>query len=78
MGNHFDRELEERLVRYAVVDTQSDGDSPAQPSTVCQLDLSRMLVTELEEMGASDVRLTEYGVVLATVPATAEGLPEMG
>jgi len=78
MGNHFDRELEERLVRYAAVDTQSDGDSPAQPSTVCQLDLSRMLVTELEEMGASDVRLTEYGVVLATVPATAEGLPVMG
>ena len=67
----FDRELEERLVRYCAVDTQSDADSPTAPSTACQLDLSRMLVAELEEMGAQDVHLTDYGVVLATVPASA-------
>ncbi len=53
------------------------GKAPSQPSTSRQLDLSRMLVAELEEMGARDVRLTDYGAVLATVPGTVEG-PVMG
>ncbi|MFN7053583.1 MAG: peptidase T, partial [Gemmobacter sp.] len=35
-----------------------------------QLDLQHMLVAELQEIGAADVRLTDYGVVLATIPAT--------
>ncbi|QFT57237.1 Peptidase T [Sulfitobacter sp. THAF37] len=77
MRSAFDEELEQRLVRYAAIDTQSDADSDSQPSTAVQLDLSRMLVAELEQMGAQDVTLTDYGVVLATVPGTAPG-PVMG
>ena len=73
MRTTFDTELQTRLMRYAAIDSQSDESSTSQPSTVCQLDMSRLLVTELEEMGAKDVRLTDYGVVLATVPATVEG-----
>ncbi|MEL7117144.1 MAG: peptidase T, partial [Pseudomonadota bacterium] len=64
-------------MRYAAVDTQSDAGSDSQPSTAIQLDLSRMLVAELEAMGAQDVRLTDYGTVLATVPGTAAG-PTIG
>jgi tripeptide aminopeptidase len=67
----FDRELEERLIRYAAIDTQSDEASATSPSTERQLVLSRLLVEELEGIGAADVRLTDYGVVLATIPATA-------
>lgn len=75
----FDRELEERLIRYAAIDTQSDETSPTSPSTACQLDLLRLLEDELHAIGAADVRLTDYGVVLATIPATAMGeLPVMG
>jgi tripeptide aminopeptidase len=77
MRSEFDRELEERLVRYASIDSQSDENSPTQPSTAIQLDVSRLLFEELEGMGAQDVRLTEYGAVLATVPGTAEG-PTIG
>ena len=77
MRTPYDAELQDRLMRYAAVDTQSDESSASQPSTACQLDLSRMLVAELEEMGAADGQLTDYGVVLATVPATAEG-PTVG
>ncbi|MBF9028997.1 peptidase T [Rhodobacterales bacterium HKCCE3408] len=73
----FDAELEARLTRYAAIDTQSDEDSPTSPSTAIQLDLSRLLVAELQEMGAEDVELTEYGAVLATIPGTAEG-PVLG
>ena len=78
MRSEFDDELEQRLVRYAKIDSQSDADSPTAPSTEIQLDMSRLLVEELHEMGAQDVTLTDYGVVLATVPATLEGGPVMG
>lgn len=75
----FDRELEQRLVRYCAIDTQSDTSSPTSPSTERQFDLLRLLVEELKEIGASDVKLTDYGVVLATIPATVAGdLPVMG
>ena len=75
----MERELEDRLVRYAAIDTQSDETSPTAPSTACQLDLSRLLVEELTAMGASDVVLTDYGAVLATIPATVEtDLPTIG
>lgn len=69
----FDRELEERLVRYARIDTQSDDASTTSPSTRKQLDLLHLLVDELREMGAQEVMLTDYGVVLATIPATTTG-----
>jgi tripeptide aminopeptidase len=78
MRSDFDRELEQRLVRYAAIDSQSDETSPTSPSTERQLDMSRLLVEELEAMGAADVELTDYGVVLATVPATVDGAPVMG
>jgi len=75
----FDQELEERLIRYAVIDTQADETSPTSPSTTIQFDLLRLLVDELKGIGASDVELTDYGVVLATIPATAPGkLPVIG
>jgi tripeptide aminopeptidase len=72
MAMPFDRELEDRIVRYARIDTQSDETSPTSPSTAIQLDLLRLLADELREIGAQDVRLTDYGAVLATIPATVE------
>ena len=68
----LDRELEERLVRYVRIDTQSDERSTTSPSTDKQYDLLRLLVEELRAIGAEDVRLTDYGAVLATIPATTE------
>lgn len=73
MTRMFDSELEERLVRYAAIDSQSDATSASQPSTAIQLNMSNLLVQELEAMGARDVMLTDYGVVLATIPGTATG-----
>jgi tripeptide aminopeptidase len=59
----------EKFLRYISVDTASDPESSSQPSTSKQLDLSRMLVKELKEMGISDVSLDEYGYVMATIPS---------
>ena len=78
MKTEFDRELEERLVRYAAIDTQSDEDSPSSPSTAIQLDLARLLEAELRQIGAEDVCITGYGAVLATIPATLASGPTIG
>ncbi len=77
MDNRFDQELEARLVRYAAIDSQSDDDGVGAPSTAVQLDILRLLERELAEIGAQDVTLTDYGVVLATIPGTAPG-PTVG
>ncbi|HMQ32918.1 MAG TPA: peptidase T, partial [Chloroflexaceae bacterium] len=58
---------------YCAIDTQSDEGSATQPSTGRQFDLLNLLVEELRGLGAHDVRLTDYGAVLATIPATAAG-----
>jgi len=72
MNKTFDRELEERLVRYAAVDSQSNASTETSPSSEIQFELLNLLVEELQEIGAKDVCLTDYGVVLATIPATLE------
>ncbi len=77
MTDHFDQELEDRLVHYAAIDSQSDENSPASPSTPIQFDMLNLLHAELMEIGAADVRINESGVVLATIPGTAPG-PTIG
>lgn len=72
MTHDFAKELEDRLIRYARIDTQADESSPSTPSTEKQFELLNLLVEELREIGAQDVTLTEYGTVLATIPATVE------
>ncbi len=67
------RELLDRFLRYAKIDTESDDDSTSYPSTEKQKDLGRLLVDELGALGLGDATMTESGHVLATVPAN---LPE--
>src|SRR5215831_693567 len=69
VNSTFDRELEERFLRYVRLDTQSDEKSTTSPSTEKQFHLLRLLADELKAIGAEDVRLTGYGAVLATIPA---------
>ena len=78
LAEELAEEVLERFLRYVVVDTQSEPDSTTYPSTVKQLDLSRLLVQELREIGLGDVELTEAGYVFATVPGTVEGAPTVG
>ncbi len=59
----------DRFLRYARIDTQSVRSSETYPSSAKQLDLSRLLADEVRGLGADDVELTEYGYVLATLPA---------
>lgn len=66
----------ERFLRYVQIDTQSDPNSPSQPSTFKQKDLSKVLVQELLEMGVKDAHLDEFGYVYATIPSnSAKNVP---
>jgi tripeptide aminopeptidase len=79
MNSDFDRELEDRLLRYTAIDSQSDEVSATSPSTDIQFNILRLLAEELTQIGAADVQLTDYGVVLATIPATVDtAAPVMG
>lgn len=60
----------DRFLRYVVIDTQSDAASPTQPSTAKQLDLSRVLLGELEALGL-DATLDGNGYVYATIPGNS-------
>ncbi|OUS34254.1 peptidase T [Rhodobacterales bacterium 56_14_T64] len=77
MSSKFNQELQDRLVRYAAIDSQSDENSPSAPSTDIQFDMLNLMKEELTAIGAQDVQLTDYGVVLATIPGTAPG-PTIG
>jgi len=63
------RELLDRFLRYVRIDTQSDENSTASPSTEKQKDLARVLVGELQQLGCADAAMTEWGYVFATVPS---------
>lgn len=71
----------ERFLRYVQIDTCSDEDSATHPSTQKQHDLARLLVEELESMGACEITYDrEHCYVYATVPASAgcEDRPVVG
>lgn len=57
-----------RFLRYVKIDTQSAEDQDTVPSTKKQFNLANLLVKELKEIGAQNVRVSEFGIVYATVP----------
>ena len=68
--------IAERFMRYVQIDTQSDPDSTSFPSTDKQINLAKLLVEELKEMGILQVSLDAHGYVMATIPSnTAAQIP---
>jgi len=62
----------ERFLHYVTIDTQSDPDSPTQPSTEKQKNLGKVLVQELHAIGIGDAHLDEFGYIYATIPANTD------
>jgi tripeptide aminopeptidase len=63
------RDLTDRFIRYAKIDTQSDEDAAEQPTTAKQKNLAELLVRELEELGAEVDYDEEHCYVYAGIPA---------
>lgn len=76
-------DIVERFLRYVKTDTQSEDEQEQFPSTEKQKNLAVILKGELEKMGASDVRMDEYGYVYARIPSnmkadTEKKIPAVG
>lgn len=68
----------DRFLRYVAVDTQSSEESETQPSTAKQLDLLKMLCSELKDMGV-EAGLDEFGYVMGRIPSnTDKEIPSVG
>jgi tripeptide aminopeptidase len=67
----------ERFLRYVRIDTQSAYCADTAPSTAKQLDLSRLLLSELEEIGLDGVRMDDHGYVYGSLPGV-EGVDPIG
>jgi tripeptide aminopeptidase len=67
--------LLDRFCRYVRVHTEAIEGASAYPSSPGQLELGKMLVNELRQIGVSNIEISEFGIVTATVPETVPGAP---
>src|SRR5689334_6492969 len=58
----------DRYLRYVKTGTQSQEDHTTTPSTRKQLNLASLLAKESTALAAQNVRVSEFGIVYATVP----------
>lgn len=73
------QELLKRFTKYVKIDTQSNEESTTCPTTPGQLELAKLLVEELKEIGLSEVTIDKNGYVMATLPAnTDKTVPVIG
>lgn len=69
----------ERFLRYVVIDTESEEDQEAVPSTGKQRILADLLAAELKALGASEVTVDEHAYVMAVIPANMDQeVPALG
>ena len=68
---NYKHTVEERFIRYAKIDTTADPTSSTFPSSDIQKDLGRLLVSELNELGAINVEMDKWGYVFGTIPSNS-------
>ena len=69
----------DRFISYIKIDTQSDPNNPAFPSTEKQWDLAHLLVDELKQIGMHDVSIDEHCYIMATLPSNvSHKVPTIG
>ncbi|HLA54675.1 MAG TPA: peptidase T [Flavobacterium sp.] len=62
----------DRFVSYVTIDTESDASSDTTPSTKKQLDLAKLLVKELTDIGMTEITIDKNGYVMATLPSNVK------
>ena len=69
---NFNYTVLERFIKYVQIDTQSDYYSKSFPSTAKQLELSKLLVKELQEIGINNAYVDEFGYVYGKLPSNSD------
>ncbi|WP_282930172.1 peptidase T [Anaerococcus sp. Marseille-Q7828] len=68
----------EKFLKYVSYDTQSDDKNESCPSSPGQLDLAKVLVDDLKEMGIDNAHMDEHGYVYASIEGTNKDVPTIG
>ncbi|MBW3520024.1 peptidase T [Flavobacterium sp. NKUCC04_CG] len=69
----------DRFISYVTVDTESDPNSDACPSTEKQWDLANQLVEELKKIGLEEVTIDDNAYIMATLPSNVDhDVPTIG
>ena len=66
------KHITNRFIKYIKIDTESDPNNPAFPSSKKQWDLAKVLVKELEQIGMQDIDLDENCYIMATLPSNID------
>ena len=73
------KQLIERFIKYVTIDTESDPNNPAFPSTENQWDLANVLVEDLKVIGMQNISLDENCYIMATLPSNvSHNVPIIG
>ncbi|MCS6850606.1 MAG: peptidase T [Gemmataceae bacterium] len=67
--------LLERFCRYVRINTQADEKATVYPSSPGQLELGRLLLGELRDLGLRDAVMDRHGIIMATVPGNLAAYP---
>lgn len=68
----------EKFLKYVSYDTQSDDKNESCPSSPGQLDLAKVLVDDLKEMGIDNAHVDSNGYVYASIEGTVKDAPAIG
>ena len=73
------KKVDERFLEYVKIDTKSNEDSQTVPSTKGQLELGKILVKELLEIGMTEASIDDKGYVYASLKGNiTEDVPKIG
>ena len=70
MNEFFLKDSIERFIRYAKMETTADPNSNTTPSNPKELELGKLLVEELKQIGLQKVEIDEFGYVYAFLRAS--------
>lgn len=68
----------EKFLKYVSYDTQSDDKNESCPSSPGQLELAKVLVEDLKEMGIDNAHVDSNGYVYASIEGTVKDAPAIG
>lgn len=71
-------DIVERFLKYIAIDTKSNEESETCPSSPGQLELGKILVEDMKEIGLTDVFQDDNGYVYGTLKGNLENVPVIG
>lgn len=68
----------DKFLKYVKYDTQSDDKNESCPSTPGQIELAKVIVEDLKNLGIDNAHVDENGYVYASIEGTVKDVPTIG